>query len=49
MTRIMPLSQFYSAEDYHQNYYSRHPEQGYCQVVISPKVSKFRQKWANKL
>ncbi len=49
VTRIMPLSQFYSAEDYHQNYYSRHPEQGYCQVVISPKVSKFRQKWANKL
>ncbi len=49
VTQIMPLIKFYRAEDYHQEYYFQHPEQGYCQIVISPKVSKFRQKWANRL
>jgi peptide-methionine (S)-S-oxide reductase len=40
---------FWPAEDYHQNYYALHPGQGYCQVVISPKLAKFRQKFAQRL
>jgi peptide-methionine (S)-S-oxide reductase len=49
VTQIVPIAEFYPAEAYHQNYFSSHPEQGYCQVVISPKVAKFRQKWATRL
>ena len=49
VTQLVPLAKFYQAEDYHQDYFSHNPEQGYCQIVISPKVSKFRQKWATKL
>lgn len=40
---------FWPAEDYHQNYYALHPGQGYCHVVISPKLAKFRQKFAQRL
>jgi peptide-methionine (S)-S-oxide reductase len=49
VTEVTPLDKFYPAEDYHREYYDRNPEQGYCQVVISPKVSKLRQKFAEKL
>ena len=49
VTQIMPLTKFYQAEDYHQEYFSHHPEQGYCLVVISPKINKFRRRWANRL
>ncbi len=35
--------EFYKAEEYHQNYFARNPHQGYCQVVIAPKVQKFLQ------
>ncbi len=49
VTQIAPLDKFYPAEDYHQEYFSRHPEQAYCQMVISPKVSKFRKQWAKRL
>lgn len=49
VTEISPLSNYYPAEDYHQNYYSDNPNQGYCRVVINPKVLKFRQKFADKL
>ena len=49
VTRIEPLDAFYSAEDYHQGYFRSHPAQGYCQAVISPKVGKFRQKFAQRL
>ena len=48
-TQIVPLHVFYPAEDYHQGYFSQHPEQGYCQMVISPKVNKFRQQWLKHL
>ena len=41
VTQVIPLDTFYPAEDYHQEYFSRHPEQAYCQMVISPKISKF--------
>ena len=49
VTEVSPLDVFYPAEDYHQEYYKRNPYQGYCQVVINPKVSKFRVKFAGKL
>lgn len=42
-TEIVPLSIFYPAEDYHQNYYKNNPEQAYCQFVVAPKVAQFRQ------
>lgn len=49
VTQIAPAGEFYPAEDYHRNYFIKHPEQSYCQVVISPKVSKFRKQWAKRL
>ena len=49
VTQIVPLGTFYPAEDYHREYFSRHPEQAYCQMVISPKVSKLRKRWAKRL
>ena len=49
VTQIAPLDKFYPAENYHREYFSRHPEQAYCQIVISPKVNKFRKQWAKRL
>jgi peptide-methionine (S)-S-oxide reductase len=49
VTQVEPLKEFYPAEDYHQHYYARNPGQGYCQVVIAPKVAKFRQKYLSRL
>jgi len=49
VTEVMPFEAFYKAEDYHQDYFKNNPEQGYCQVVIAPKVSKFRHKFFEKL
>lgn len=49
VTQVVPLDDFYGAEDYHQEYYRNNPYQPYCQVVIRPKVAKFRQKYMNKL
>lgn len=43
VTELSPVTVFYSAEPYHQNYYRQHPNQGYCACVIAPKVAKFRQ------
>jgi peptide-methionine (S)-S-oxide reductase len=40
VTEIVPLTKFYPAEDYHQNYYNLHKGQGYCQFVIGPKLRK---------
>lgn len=44
VTEVRALPTFYAAEDYHQNYYRQHSSQPYCAFVISPKLSKFRQK-----
>jgi len=44
VTEIVPLKKFYKAEDYHQNYYNDNPNEGYCQVVIKPKLNKFEKK-----
>ncbi|MFW9855166.1 MAG: peptide-methionine (S)-S-oxide reductase MsrA [Candidatus Thorarchaeota archaeon] len=49
VTEISPLKQFYQAEDYHQKYYQKNPYQGYCQMVIAPKVMKFRKKFTTYL
>jgi len=49
VTQIAPADEFYPAEDYHRNYFTKHPEQAYCQVVISPKVNKFRGQWTERL
>ena len=49
VTRVEPLDRFYPAERYHQEYYARNPGQGYCQVVIAPKLAKFRKTYSEKL
>jgi peptide-methionine (S)-S-oxide reductase len=49
ITDVKPYTKFHSAEEYHRDYFERHPEQNYCQAIIAPKVLKFRQKWAGKL
>jgi peptide-methionine (S)-S-oxide reductase len=48
VTQVVPLQQFYPAEDYHQNYFQQHPTQPYCQAVIAPKVAKFRKHFLDK-
>jgi len=47
VTEIVPLRKFYPAEDYHQKYFEKNPEKAYCQIVISPKIAKLRQKFNN--
>ena len=49
VTEITPISKFYSAEDYHQNYFNNNPDQGYCAFVIQPKLAKFTKEFGNKL
>ena len=46
VTEVTPFEKFYVAEDYHQNYYVNNPGQGYCRVVVAPKVAKFRKKFS---
>ena len=45
VTEITPASTFYLAEDYHQDYYKNNTGEGYCQIVISPKLVKLRNKY----
>jgi peptide-methionine (S)-S-oxide reductase len=49
VTELVPFSAFYRAEDYHQEYFRQNPGQSYCQVVIAPKVTKFRKQYVGKL
>ncbi len=49
VTEISPLGEFYVAEDYHQNYYANNPNQPYCTFVISPKLSKLRKLFKDRL
>jgi len=49
VTEVKPFQAFYPAEDYHQKYFQGHPAQPYCQVVIAPKVAKFRKQFAGRL
>lgn len=46
VTRLLGAEHFWPAENYHQDYYANNPEQGYCQVVISPKMAKFRKRFS---
>jgi peptide-methionine (S)-S-oxide reductase len=46
VTEVAPLDVFYPAEPYHQNYYRQHRMQPYCAFVISPKLARFRKKFA---
>lgn len=49
VTQLQALQTFYPAEEYHQQYFARNPNQGYCRMVVAPKVAKFRQKYAHLL
>lgn len=49
VTEISPLTNYYPAEEYHQNYWFQNGNQPYCRIVINPKVEKFRKKFADKL
>jgi len=49
VTEVVPFTEFYSAEAYHQDYYRRNPLQPYCVVVVRPKVAKLRKALASKL
>jgi len=49
VTEVSPLPEGYPAETYHQNYYNINSSQGYCQVVIAPKLQKFMMKFPEKL
>jgi peptide-methionine (S)-S-oxide reductase len=49
VTKVSPATKFYAAEDYHQNYYNQNASQGYCQMVIAPKLEKLRKYYSSKL
>ena len=49
VTEVVPASDFYVAEDYHQEYFANNPNQPYCMAVVAPKVSKFRKKFLERL
>ncbi len=49
VTKVTSASEFYPAEDYHQNYYNQNSSQGYCQMVIAPKLEKLRKYYKSKL
>jgi len=49
VTELKPFERFYSAEQYHQNYYAQNSSQPYCAYVISPKIAKFRRKFSERL
>lgn len=49
VTQVVNAAEFYPAEEYHQDYYTNNPNQGYCRMVIAPKVAKFRSKHIARL
>jgi peptide-methionine (S)-S-oxide reductase len=49
VTQVVPFEAFYPAEDYHQEYFKNNPNQGYCMVVVAPKVAKFRKQHFERL
>jgi len=46
VTEVLPLTNYWPAEDYHQDYFENNPNQGYCAFVVGPKVEKFRKTFA---
>ena len=49
VTELAPLTQFYPAEDYHQDYFTKNPYQPYCQAIVAPKVAKVRKYYFDRL
>ncbi|TSE34624.1 peptide-methionine (S)-S-oxide reductase MsrA [Tepidimonas charontis] len=49
VTEVEPLRHYWPAEDYHQDFFARHPHHGYCVAVVNPKVAKLRQRFASWL
>jgi len=49
VTELLPESNYSRAEDYHQHYFANHPNQGYCAMVVAPKVEKFRKTFASRV
>jgi len=45
VTELVPLDKFYPAEEYHQRYFEKNPDKAYCQLVVAPKLSKFKKKF----
>ena len=46
ITEVLPLTNYWAAEDYHQDFFEKNPGQGYCVAVAAPKVAKFRKTFA---
>ena len=49
VTEVLPENNYSKAEDYHQHYFANHPSQGYCAMVVAPKVEKFRKTFAARV
>lgn len=49
VTEVVELNNYYSAEDYHQDYFANNPENQYCNMVVAPKLAKFKKTFADKL
>ena len=49
VTELKRVENYWRAEDYHQHYFARNPNQGYCAFVVAPKVAKFRKTFAARL
>jgi peptide-methionine (S)-S-oxide reductase len=49
VTQVEPLTTFFPAEEYHQGYFRKNPNQGYCRVAVAPKLEKFRQNYLHRL
>ncbi len=49
VTQLEPYDEFFPAEDYHQDYYQKNPNAGYCMAVITPKMAKFRKRFSERL
>jgi len=49
VTEIVPLDKFYPAEEYHKEYYAKHPNEGYPMAIIKPKIEKIKEKYNNFL
>jgi len=49
VTELVKLDKFYRAEEYHQDYFNKNPESGYCQIIINPKLKKFKDSYTKYL
>ncbi len=49
VTEVTEVNNYYQAEDYHQDYFTNNPQNTYCNMVVAPKLAKFRQKFAQRL